>query len=107
VVSFARAQTPDHEARGILTLWDRYTRNSGFCLQFRRSDVERRVEVEKMSFNYGVLEVIDVTYGIDESARDFLDMIPKSGNRFLEKDHAQTKNLDLDPIQSNWIKVSP
>jgi hypothetical protein len=40
-------------------------------------------------------------------------MIRKSVKRFSEKhalgldprDHAQRKNLDLDPIQSNWIKV--
>jgi hypothetical protein len=32
-------------------------------------------------------------------------MIPKSGNRFSDKNHAQRKNLDLDPIQSNWMKV--
>jgi hypothetical protein len=31
-------------------------------------------------------------------------MIPKSGNRFSEKDHAQ-KKLDFDPIQSDRIKV--
>jgi hypothetical protein len=32
-------------------------------------------------------------------------MIPKSGNRFSEKDHAPTQNLDLDPIQLDRIKV--
>src|SRR5215218_9940433 len=36
VTSFARSQNDDHEKRGILTLWDRYTRCQGYCLQFQR-----------------------------------------------------------------------
>jgi hypothetical protein len=32
-------------------------------------------------------------------------MILKSGNRFSEKIMLKQRNLDLDPLQSNWIKV--
>ena len=32
-------------------------------------------------------------------------MIPKSGYRFSEKIMLKPKNLDHDPIQSNWIMV--
>jgi len=32
-------------------------------------------------------------------------MIPKSGNRFSEKDHAQTKSQAMIPIQLDRIMV--
>jgi hypothetical protein len=32
-------------------------------------------------------------------------MIPKSGNRFSEKDHAQTKSQTMIPIQLDRIMV--
>ena len=32
-------------------------------------------------------------------------MIPKSGNRYSDKIMLNTKHLDLDPIQSDRIKV--
>jgi hypothetical protein len=34
-----------------------------------------------------------------------MSTIPRSGGRFSEKDHAQTKKLDFDPVQSDRNKV--
>src|SRR5262249_41137687 len=39
VTSFARARTADHERRGIRTLWELYTDNEGYCLQFDAEEV--------------------------------------------------------------------
>jgi hypothetical protein len=33
-----------------------------------------------------------------------LDLI-RGSKPVFGKDHAQTKNLELDPIQANWIKL--
>jgi hypothetical protein len=32
-------------------------------------------------------------------------MIPKDGNQFSDKIMLERRNLDRDPIQSDWIKV--
>jgi hypothetical protein len=34
-------------------------------------------------------------------------MIPKSGNRFLDKVMLKTMKLDRDAIQLSWIRVQP
>jgi hypothetical protein len=74
VTAFARADKEDHSKRGILTLWDRYTGHKGFCLQFSRAQIEHLVQTEATFFNYGLIEVADVKYGIDENSRDFQDL---------------------------------
>ena len=52
VTSFAQGQTPDHEERGILTLWHRYTNLEGYCLQFEEGDVRRVLELEASKVSY-------------------------------------------------------
>jgi hypothetical protein len=37
--------------------------------------------------------------------RPVLEHDPEKWKPAFGKDHAPTRNLDLDPIQSNWIKV--
>jgi hypothetical protein len=74
VTSFARGQTPDHEERGILTLWDRYTNLEGYCLQFEQTDVTRILELEASKASYAWLGLANIKYGIDESEREFKEL---------------------------------
>lgn len=83
VTSFARGQTPDHEERGILTLWDRYTNLEGYCLQFKQDDVKRMLELEASKASYAWLELANVKYGIDESESQFRELSFQLSQKFL------------------------
>lgn len=72
VTSFARGRDSDEDDRGILTLWDRYTRNCGYCLQFDHDDICRLVDLEDTYCSYASIKLVDVKYGVDESGSDFL-----------------------------------
>jgi hypothetical protein len=71
IVSFAEARTEDHQRRGILTLWDRYTRLEGYCLQFDANEIQALLKLESTRRNYALLETLAVRYGI--VARDLQD----------------------------------
>ena len=66
VTSFARPHNEDQQSRGILTLWDRYTGNSGYCLEFDSEEVRVLLCREGSPRNYTVLELREVRYGIGE-----------------------------------------
>jgi hypothetical protein len=74
ITSFAKSQNEDHDRRGNLTLWHKYTEHRGFCLQFNRDDVRRLVEFESWKGNYYWIELVDVQYGVDKASRDFQDL---------------------------------
>lgn len=64
ITSFARGGTQEENEEGILTLWDRYTKNEGYCLQFDEGSVRRVLEHEAMRNSYDLIELSEVTYGI-------------------------------------------
>lgn len=71
VASFAKGKTEDHDKRGMLTLWDRYTKLQGYCLQFSESDVRRIIDLEAGHRNYAFLTLDDVQYGMDEATSEY------------------------------------
>jgi hypothetical protein len=71
VVSFAKGRTEDHERRGMLTLWDRYTRMEGYCLQFDAGQIDALLRRESLTRNYGLLGLSAVHYGIDEADPEY------------------------------------
>jgi hypothetical protein len=44
-------------------------------------------------------------FAFGPGAQRELEHDPEKWKPVFGKDHAQMKNLDLDPIQLNWIKV--
>jgi hypothetical protein len=74
VASFARGKTEDHDNRGMLTLWDRYTKLEGYCLQFHEEDVRRIIELEASRRNYAFLTLDNVHYGIDERTFEYREL---------------------------------
>jgi hypothetical protein len=74
VFSFATARNEDEERRGILTLWDRYTKFKGYCVQFDRRDVLDLLSREAMRRNYALLDLTTVQYGIDETDEEYLEL---------------------------------
>lgn len=97
VTSFARPQNEDQNRRGILTLWDRYTKHTGFCLQFDRDDVRRLVEFESWRGNYSWLELADVKYGVDETAWDFKELSFQLEQRFRAELYRHSGDDRLQP----------
>jgi hypothetical protein len=75
VVSFVRSRNEDQERRGLLTLWDRYTRLEGYCLQYDVKEVEEFLLQEFMKRSYGILELVDVRYGFDESDKEYQELL--------------------------------
>lgn len=75
VTSFAMGKNEDENNRGVLTLWDRYTQNKGYCLQFNKSDISDRLGLEASGFSYASLSLSPVSYGIDRAEREYLEII--------------------------------
>ncbi len=97
VFSFAKARTEDQERRGILTLWDRYTRLEGYCLQFDRQEVLDLLRRESVRRNYALLDLADVHYGIDETDREFVELRFQLAQRLLGEVHREKAGLGLEP----------
>lgn len=74
VTSFARGSTEDQDNRGILTLWDRYTKHEGYCLQFEQREVERMIWLEAQKSNYAGLGLVDVKYGVDKAGHEYREL---------------------------------
>lgn len=85
VTSFARGSTDDHERRGILTLWDRYTRHEGYCLQFDEDHIRRLLQAEARWTNYVALGLAPVTYGIRADASDYQELCFQLAQFFLQQ----------------------
>jgi hypothetical protein len=94
--SFARAKTEDQERRGILTLWERYTKHEGYCLQFDKSDVERMLNLETMKGNYAAAGLSEVTYGVDKVTPEFKELCFQFGEWLLLKVAQQYRDGRID-----------
>jgi hypothetical protein len=72
VTSFARARDPDEDERGVLGLWREYAaKHEGYCLQFRRKQIQQMIDLEAMRANYSAGGVVDVIYGIDKTTAEY------------------------------------
>jgi hypothetical protein len=74
VASFAKGKTEDHDNRGLLTLWARYTNLEGYCLQFREEEVRRIIDLEASRRNYAILTLDNVHYGMDEGTSEYREL---------------------------------
>ncbi|MGO4574096.1 DUF2971 domain-containing protein [Microvirga sp. 2TAF3] len=83
VASFARGRNDEEDQRGILTLWTRYTKDKGYCLQFYREQIEETIEREKRRYSYAWLEIAEVVYGIDKSDSEFRYLVEQFTLRML------------------------
>lgn len=83
VTSFARAGNEDQERRGILTLWDRYTKFEGYCLQFLKRDIEHKLKLELTRGSYSSAGLAEVTYGLDETTSEFRILSRQLGEHWL------------------------
>src|SRR3954453_801521 len=83
ITSFAQARTADHERRGILTIWARYTGHKGYCLQFDKGDIEHMISVEAMRGSYQWIELAEVKYGVDPNTCTFRELAAQLGEQFL------------------------
>jgi len=107
VTSFARGRNEDEDTRGILTLWDRYTKCEGFCVQFAKEDIERIIEHEKTSGSYALLELTEVTYGIDKSDLTYQDICHQVSLRLLKEIVLRTRDRRITvDWQAMWADTA-
>jgi hypothetical protein len=83
MTSFARGTKEDHDKRGILTIWERYTQHQGYCLQFERGDVEHMMRLETSKGNYDWVNMCEVKYGTEEDTWSFRALANQLGEQFL------------------------
>lgn len=83
VISFASGSTQDHDERGMLTLWDRYTQNMGYCVQFDRAHIKQKLDSELMKAAYFWAELVRVTYGCDKTSPEFTTLTEELGEALL------------------------
>ncbi len=100
VTSFARGKNDDEDDRGILTLWDRYTDNEGYCVQFEEQSLRRLVDNEGTRHSYAWIELAEVQYGIDRQGSEFRGLAEQLSLRMLlhlfHETGDQRLTLDLD-----------
>jgi hypothetical protein len=102
ITSFARAASEDQERRGILTLWDRYTRHEGYCLQFERRDLEHIMQLDSWRSNYGALGFKEVSYGIDRNEYNYKQL------RFQMAQNMIVQMLRMRPdvrVEPKWQNI--
>jgi hypothetical protein len=97
VFSFAEGRNEDQERRGILTLWDRYTKLEGYCVQFDPKEVLDLLSREPMRRNYALLELAAVQYGIDETDDEFLNLRFQFAQHLLRMVAPGKPGLNLKP----------
>ena len=102
ITSFAVAQEDDHEQRGLLTLWDRYTHGKGYCLQFSRGDICSFIRQDAMRETYEFFELQDVTYGVDSQSRTFRELSRQFGEHLLWEHLRQRSDLNIEPDPRRW-----
>jgi hypothetical protein len=78
VTSFAEPRTVEQKNNGILTLWDRYKDCRGYCLEYSISRINRILEQEQSSFNYALLSLAPVQYGMIQTQSSFKKSASKS-----------------------------
>lgn len=83
VTSFACGKTEDEDERGILTLWDRYTKNEGYCIQFDLENIARIVDFERERNSYALIKVSEIIYGVDENSEEFNWLVEQYCYRLL------------------------
>lgn len=74
VTSFVRPRSEDQKRRGLLTLWDRYTQMSGYCLEYDEDELKALVRHEFSRANYFLLSLSPVTYDIDEKEDEYQEL---------------------------------
>lgn len=104
IVSFARGKNDDENERGILSLWDRYTRNEGYCVQFDLDNIRSLVEHEDRHHSYAWIELAEVKYGIDRQESDFLWLVAQLALRLLKSLYDQNGDRRLTP---EFDKIAP
>jgi hypothetical protein len=104
VASFAKGKTEDHDNRGMLTLWDRYTKLQGYCLQFHDVDVQRIIDLEAGRRNYAFLTLDNVHYGMDEGTSEYQDLAFQMKQLLLIE---VLKGMPTLPIQPAYEQMWP
>jgi Protein of unknown function (DUF2971) len=97
ITSFASARTADHESRGIRTLWELYTDNEGYCLQFDAEEIRSLLRLEASRRNYAVLDLSEVHYGIQETDHEFRKLRFQMEQYLLDQVHRAKPGLKLNP----------
>jgi hypothetical protein len=92
VCSFARGRNDDENQRGILTLWDRYTRNEGFCLQFEETQVRRIIDLEAMRNSYAWIDLAEVRYGIAQESNEFQYLVTQLMHQMMRRVYLETRD---------------
>ncbi len=95
--SFAIAKTEDQEKRGILTLWDRYTQLRGYCLQYDSGEVNRALDREVAKYDYPLLGLDEVQYGIDEQSEEYREIMWQMSELLLDELRAAMPLLPFKP----------
>jgi hypothetical protein len=103
VTCFARGRNDDEDERGILTLWHRYTKDRGYCLQFKLEDIRRIVDHESERHSYASIELSEVIYGVNLEDSQFKELVEQLSLRMLRNLYFETKDLrfttDLERIR--------
>lgn len=92
ICSFARGRNDDENNRGILTLWDRYTRNEGYCLQFDEANVRRVIEHENTRNSYFWIDLAEVQYGVDRATAEFQYLATQLAHRLMQRIYQETRD---------------
>jgi hypothetical protein len=102
MTSFARAANEDQNKRGILTLWDRYTKHEGYCLQFARGDIEHLMQLDSWRSNYGWLGLNNVSYGVNKYTHTYRELRYQLAQAIILQMLRARGDIKIEP---DWTKM--
>jgi len=97
VVSFARCLNDDHRQRGHLTMWDRYTRHEGYCMQFDEKAIRRLIRLESLKGSYAVLFLDSVEYGVNTNDQKYRELCYQLAQQWLVQAMRARPEIRFEP----------
>lgn len=102
ITSFARATSEDEDKRGILTLWDRYTKFEGYCLQFDQNEIRQLIDADKKISNYEWIDFSKVRYGIEANDPKFQELTFQVSQNMLIELLRVRNDIRVEPCDGRW-----
>jgi hypothetical protein len=102
-ISFAIPKYEEESRRGNLTLWDRYTRLEGYCLQYNEGDINFLISREAQSRHYSFSCTKKISYGVNKNSSEFNELANQISKQLLDGFVKQFGRDELRPdIDSIW-----
>jgi hypothetical protein len=105
VACFENASERISQNDGSLTHWQIYAGLDGYCLLFTERYLQDIISSERDSFNYDLIQLAPVKYGIDESDPLFISLVEQFAKQLvLEVLRARSRQIADVDLSDCWVR---